>query len=109
MDSDKDTKTTDVLAIDPNAPLEIEQEAQLEAEVPQEKSNERLFIIGGVVAVIIVLLTIGFFIFSLKELKEEKIVTPKAEASPKPTETSKKILDRSDWSFEVLNGSGVAV
>lgn len=102
------------------APLKIEEVGEKEEDGQQEKSNEQalspqeqgnknLFIFGGIVVGIIILATVGFFIFSSKQPQEQKTITPQSETStPKPTEAPKKALNRADWSMEVLNGSGVS-
>lgn len=76
----------------------------------QEKSNKKLYIWGGAALSLIVILTIGFFMFSSKEIKEEESPTAQVEATstPQPTEAPKKVLKREEWSLEVLNGSGVS-
>lgn len=66
-----------------------------------------------VILVIIVLLILiggGFTVFksrtSLKKLVSTPTPTPSPVSTPVPTEAPKKTLNKSDWSFEVLNGSG---
>lgn len=108
LEIEKIIKTPEVPEIDKNASLKVEDVEEEEEEEPQEKSNKKLFIIGGIILGAIILATIGFFVFSSGESQQEKIVSPQAESSPTPTEASKQTLNRSDWSLEVLNGSGVA-
>lgn len=92
------------------APLKIEEEEEKEENGQQEKSSKKLFIFGGIILAVIVLLTVGFFAFSAREAqKEEKAAQVATErATPSPTQAPKKTLDKSEWSMEVLNGSGVS-
>lgn len=54
----------------------------------------------------------GFFLFknkgSVKKLVSgsSSTPTPTPASTPAPTETPKPVLNRSDWSFEIQNGSG---
>lgn len=100
--------STDIPETNLKAPLKIE-ETEEEENGQQEKSGKKMFIFGGIALAVIVLLTIGFFAFSAREAqKEEKQgQVPTETPAPKPTEAPKKTLERSEWSIEVLNGSGV--
>lgn len=70
----------------------------------RKKSKKTLYLI---ILVIIILTVVGAFIFNKKFSKQ---ATPTSTPTPVPTPTStpKPALIRSDWSLEVLNGSGVS-
>lgn len=93
--------------IDINSPLEIEKRDQDDSLPQIEKMNKKLFLLGGVVFLLTIVVTtiIGLFIFNtsttskvedVEETKEQAVIP-----SPTPAE-----LDRAIWTFEVLNGSG---
>lgn len=89
------------------ASLKVEEQAEGPHEEPQEKYNKKLFIFGGITLALIVLMSGGFLLSYLKNPpQEEKAVTPVA-SEPEPTEVP-EALNRSQISFEVLNGSGVS-
>lgn len=131
LTDDETVKEEKVPDVDINAPLEIEQikkpstgipETNLKASLKieekeekeengqQEKSGKKMFIFGGITLAVIVLLTIGFFAFSAREAQKEEKQQEQAaveKPAPSPTQAPKKTLERSEWSIEVLNGSGV--
>lgn len=130
LTDDEPEKDEDVPSIDTDAPLQIEQIKKPSRDIPetnlkaplkiegteeseengeQEKSGKKLFVFGGITLAVIVLLTIGFFAFSAREAqKEEKAEKAATEnATPAPVSTPKPTIDKSQWSLEVLNGSGV--
>ncbi len=76
---------------------------------PIEKSNKKLFLLGMVVFLLTVLVTgfVGFFVISTNSKVDEsqKPEANQTEQPPTPTPEEKKV-DRSNWTFEVLNGSG---
>jgi hypothetical protein len=84
---------------------EIENRAESE---PQEKSNVKLYILGGVMAGIIVIAVVALFISFSTQLEQEKNREARIGVTPMPTIALRRALVRDDWSFEVLNGSGVA-
>lgn len=69
----------------------------------RKKSNRTLYI---VILGVIVLTVVGAFIFNKKLIKGETVESSPSP-SPTPTQTPKPALNRADWSFEVLNGTGV--
>lgn len=74
-------------------------------EVPKKSSKK------PVILVITVLLLIIFGILGFKFFKSKKAVKPEnpvPSATQIPTPTPQSVLNRADWSFEVLNGSGAA-
>lgn len=125
-------ETSSIPTVDPNATLKIEEVKKSDSDIPetnlkaslkveeveedeeentQEKSNKILFIIGGVILGIIVLSTVGFFVFSSREPKEN--VASHTEKASKQSEATpaavvRRTLKRSDWRLEVLNGSGIS-
>lgn len=83
----------------------IEQNFTLGSDEPKKSGKKFIFII----LIIVVLAGIGFFLYksrsSIKGLVSGPTPTPTPIATPAPTEAP-KVLERSEWSFEVLNGSG---
>lgn len=76
-----------------------------------EKLNKKLFLLGGVVFLLTVVVTaiIGVFILNMGQNNASSSLQREVEEEPTPTEEPKKAtIDRSEWKFEVLNGSGVA-
>ena len=123
----KSPKPKPVPKVDIKAPLKIEKVKEAGLDIPQVKkdaplkiekstpppfsensssgSSRRLFSLGTVTLLIIVLLTAGFilFLFRLEAYEAGKrasadLSTPAAEATPKPE------FSPSDISLEVLNG-----
>lgn len=93
---------------DMNAHLKVE-EAKFTEDTTQASSNKSLFIIGGVVGLVFILAAIAFFFFVVKNQKvEEREVVPVESEQMQHEEESAGTFDRSKWSLEVLNGSGVA-
>lgn len=75
---------------------------------PQNKSSKKIIYIAGLG--IIVLLVAGFLILNRNVSKQEKTkVTPDQTSTPTPapTPSPQSTLIRSEWSLEVLNGTGV--
>lgn len=78
-------------------------------EGPVEKSRKKLYIVGGLILTIALLVSGYFFLQARSQPKEEKTPASSIEQSPSPspTQVPKPTIDRSQWPFEVLNGSGV--
>lgn len=94
--------------VKPDAPLKIEEEVAGEnEELPQiEKSNKKLFMLGFFAFVITVAITFTAGILILNSVsngKKEVVKEKPVVATPSPT--SAVSVSRSEWSFEVLNGS----
>jgi hypothetical protein len=90
----------------------VEKTEESSEEVPPiEKANKKLFLLGAGVFVATVIITgaVGFFIINATQNngKETTSDTKKTEISPSPTSEPKTVFKREEWSFEVLNGSGV--
>ena len=102
-------KTPEVPSISKDAPLKIEkaeQNSDEEEEPKIEKSNKKLFIIGIIITIAVIVTTAIFgFYFLKQDAKEESVKEEKAETTPTPTSKPKTSLDRSEWSLEVLNGT----
>jgi hypothetical protein len=79
--------------------------------IPEEdkstKRNKKIFIVGTVVALLIIAASIGFYFFQNKTQTTSEQVVQITEQSKTDT-TQKPVLNKEDWQFEVLNGSGVA-
>lgn len=73
---------------------------------PVKKSHKKLLIWAGVVLGIIMLMVFGMRLFSAKEVDQKPKPTPTHFQTPTPTPQPQRI-DRSQWTLEVLNGSGV--
>lgn len=74
--------------------------------LPKKKSKSKvIFLILG----IIILTVAGFLVLNQKNVKNiatGAAQTPASVPTEEPTPTPKPALIRSDWTFEVLNGSG---
>jgi hypothetical protein len=103
------TRSEDIPTIDKNAPLRIDQIEEGDENEPQDKSNRKLYFLGGVVLVLIILGVGGFiFLFINNSSDRESAVAPVAQESTQASPSATlPILVRSEWSFEVLNGSGI--
>jgi hypothetical protein len=102
-------KPDNVPTIDKNAPLRIDQMEEGDENEPQDKSNRRLYFLGGVVLILIILGVGGFiFLFINNSSDRESAVAPAAQESTQASPSATlPVLVRSEWSFEVLNGSGI--
>lgn len=105
--TNQDTPKSPVVPdINIDSPLNIESETESQEIVPLEEKNKFLYYLGILSLILIVLLlAVILFIFK-KESQKEVIVeitpTPQLSApSPVPFKPS-------DWSVEILNGSGIA-
>ncbi|MDO8269230.1 MAG: LytR C-terminal domain-containing protein [Candidatus Levybacteria bacterium] len=96
--------------VDPNAPLEFENITQ-EEKLPQiEKSNKKLFFLGGAVFLLTILITniVGLIIINTSNSSKEQLVEEKTQLEEVGSPTPVVEIDKSAWTFEVLNGSGEA-
>ena len=91
-------------SVDINAPIKFEETNPVLEEEHQNKSGRRLFIAGSFIVFLIIAASVIFFFFLNKGSQSEQIVTP----TEVPRKEEKIAFDRSKWSFEVLNGSGVS-
>lgn len=87
----------------PSSPLPREEEKTPE----QDVRNKRLFIGGCIAVALIVLFTLGIFLFSQKKAVPTQQVLQPPTKETKPSPLKEEVLARNQWSFEVLNGSGV--
>lgn len=113
MDSDNAThykKRSDVIASDyKDQKQDISQNSPSDLSDLSEASNEgkkRLFIIGAVTFGVVALIVVGLFLTQRKNVTGPT-PTPEPTSTPAPTVTPKPSFDRSEWSLEVLNGTGV--
>ncbi|KKP67900.1 MAG: Cell envelope-related transcriptional attenuator [Candidatus Roizmanbacteria bacterium GW2011_GWC2_35_12] len=82
-------------------------EKPLIEEVPLEKKNKKLFILGSVIFAFIILSSALIFYF-VNRVKPKKIINTKVVPVKKTTEQEVVQLKRSEITLEILNGSGVA-
>jgi hypothetical protein len=86
-------------------------EGAVEEPMPdQMKMNRGLFLVGGLVAFLIIVLSAGFFLYQLRvkeAVEESKVAELLVEATVTPVVAEKKLV-RSEWTFEVLNGTKTA-
>lgn len=88
------------------------EEKEEENEIPLEKRNTKLYVIGIVLSIFVLGATVGLFYFRSRQTKEEVESTETeieevAEVTPTPIPTTSS-LSREEISLEILNGSGVA-
>jgi len=97
-------ETKEAPEADKGTPLEVE-EVEVKDELPAKKSGKKLFILGAILLLLIIVLgVVGFIFFPIENLPWNKNTAPPVS---KETTTTLPVLVKSDWSFEVLNGSGV--
>lgn len=105
----EETKTNEESPGEPLRPDSGQASNVSEPEEPQtEKSGKKLFFAGTVIATAIISSAITFLFLYIKNPPAKEKETPSVEVVATPTEEPKTKFDRSEWSFEVLNGSGVA-
>lgn len=109
VDQPAETPDEPIPTVDPNAPLKIDEVEEKEEDVPQEKSNQKLFVIGAILTGLVIIAVIVFLISARNNISEP-VNSPEPTSTPvsSPSATPKITLVRSDWSLEVLNGSGVS-
>lgn len=106
LEIEKITKSQEVPTVDKNSPLKVEEIETKKDEPPIEKSGKKLFVLGGIVLALIILGVLGFvFLFAQNQPAEKKAAVTQETVKTTPTPEA---INRSEWSFEVLNGSGVA-
>lgn len=90
-----------------NASLKIE-EAEIADDSRQDQASKKIFIIGGVGVVVITMAILGFVVLQIRDSASQvnKEVTVVTQSQVGKKEEVRKFV-RGDWSFEVLNGSGV--
>ncbi len=72
---------------------------------PEEKTSNKLFKVSMFVLLLLLLANAVFFFFLIRNLQKPAPAKPTAVVS---TATPAPEVDKSEWIFEVLNGSGVA-
>ncbi len=86
-----------------DAPLKIESEEEVRDVPPIERQNKRLFLLGVVVTLLVIVLTGVFAFYFLSQNGTKKPELPKQlEVTASPTPES---IKRSGWTIEVLNGT----
>ncbi len=112
MDSDKDLNQDSLSSEKEDIPSVAKKDhlpTHYDLNIPSKsRSNKKPIIL---VIILILLLIVGFLLFKNKS-SIKKMVMGLPTPTPTPIETAKPIptpaaLIRSDWSFEILNGSGV--
>ncbi len=76
---------------------------KLEQNGTNKKSGKAFLIIGSIVIAAI----LGFIFFQMRGLGSTSQPSPEPSPTPISSLSPEPVLNRSDWSFEVLNGSGV--
>lgn len=105
---EKITKDESVPESNLNAPLKVEDSVQAHDDSAQEKSSKKLFIFGSVAVGVIILAIGGFIAIQLRNnASQEKEVLVEIKPIEEKKEEVKEEIVRSDYSFEVLNGSGI--
>ncbi|MBI5044627.1 MAG: LytR C-terminal domain-containing protein [Candidatus Levybacteria bacterium] len=101
------TVSPTVPTVAPDAPLKVEEQSQeeVEEEPPLEKSNKKLFILGAIISLVVVIITMAFGIYLLQQASQDKSKEKKVVVEATPTPKVDLTLDRDDWTFEVLNGT----
>ncbi len=104
---DEDTSSPDSAPIKRSFIVNNETEVKYEPQ-DSKKSGKGVLLIIGILAILVVG---GFFLNQKFKILPGGSETTQVESSPTPTPspspTPQPILNRSEWSFEVLNGSGV--
>lgn len=113
--TDKEQEVTENMAEEPekitSEPIKRSFEANkdnspmYEQQSNEKKSGKKLFII---IVVLLLVLAGGYFV--VRRIIQPATVTtptPAPTSVPTPSPTSQPVLNRSDWSLEILNGSGV--
>lgn len=96
-----------VTAVPPPAQA-LPTESPLPAASELDRKNKRLFVLGSLALLLIVLATVSvLFVYWRKPPETEKKITPVAVISS-PGPTTQATFNREEWLFEVLNGSGIA-
>lgn len=103
MNSDKDL-TQDSASLEEKENLTTHYDLNIPS---KSKSSKKPIIL---VIILILLVIIGFLLFKYRSSIKQMVVGPTPSPTPIetpiPTETPQALI-RSDWSFEILNGSGV--
>lgn len=80
-----------------------------EEQLPRvEKNNKKLFVLGTVVFIVTVVVTagVGFAILQSSDNVQKEKVEEESQVVVPTVEPTVAVLQREDWVFEVLNGSG---
>lgn len=120
-ENSKQDEKIDVPTVDPNASLKIDEltvkpkKAEIEIEESfaengeenkLEKRNKKIYILGSIIAVLVIISVAALLFFYVGKLfAPEKKEPPKDEK--KVVKEEKPTLDKPEWTIEVLNGSGV--
>lgn len=77
-------------------------------EPPIKRSNKRLLVMGSVIAGLIAVVVVGFFLTQRENISPvEQTPSPTSTPTASSTASPEVSFSRSEWSLEVLNGTGV--
>lgn len=88
-----------------SAPAPAEPKYNFSYNAPKKKSNKVTIVLVSILLMIILAIGVFFFRSSVSAPAATPTPTPVAYETPSPSPAS---IVRSDWSFEVLNGSGTS-
>lgn len=101
---DEAISNPDIPQSDINAPLKIETDSGADITLNQGKSGKNLFVLGSLIGLVIIVSAIGFYFYLAKNNQgKSKDLQP---SQPRIEEKPQQQFTRSDWSLEILNGSG---
>ncbi len=99
-------KNKPIPSIDKDASLKVDEVGLEEEESENEKRGKVLFILGTVVAILILGGVVTLAVFYFKAPKKEEKVEVQVSPTTMPTTVPTIALNKEEVSFEVLNGSG---
>ncbi len=94
---EEQTPVKRTFTINENTGIKLDQKSQ-------GRKSGTVFLIIGLVVIAAIL---GFIFFQMRGLVGTAQPSPEPSSEPIPSPSPEPVLNRSDWSFEVLNGSGV--
>lgn len=76
---------------------------KLEQKNSSKKAGKAFLIIG----IVLIIAILGFILFQFRGLVGTSQPSPEPTPTPIPSPSPEPVLNRAEWSFEVLNGSGL--
>src|SRR4030042_6964975 len=111
MNSQAEKKLDPVVpSIDINSPLKVEENKSKESDLSMvEKKGTFLYILGVILTLIIIAGSILIFFFSLENNKssQKTLISPEENTPKQPQASPTPYMDKTKWSLEVWNGSGI--